>query len=207
MISECQGRDLKTKLELALTADGRFLALRASNVMNVGAHCVSLSPLAKGAGLITGSYDIPVASLRARAVYSNKAPNSVMRSSGRPEVCFALERLIDTTARELGVDRFELRRRNLIGRDAMPYTNPVGSTYDSDDYAANIDFALRLGGRDGFDARRSAAAAQGKLLGLGFANFAETSRSPVPMKCISRSCPVVRRCAKSRSIPTPARRN
>lgn len=175
MLSEYQGRDLKTRLELALAADGRFLALRAANIMNVGAHCVSLSPLAKGAGLITGSYDIPAASLRARAVYSNTTPNNVMRSSGRPEVCFALERLIDTAARELGFDRFELRRRNLIRSDAMPYTNAVGSIYDSGDYATNMDFALRLGDRDGFEARRRAAAAQGKLLGLGFANYVESS--------------------------------
>ena len=95
MLTEYQGRDLSTKVELALAADGRFLAMRAENVMNVGAHCVSLSPLAKGAGLITGSYDIAAATLRARGIFTNTVPNNVMRSSGRPEVTFAIERLID----------------------------------------------------------------------------------------------------------------
>jgi aerobic carbon-monoxide dehydrogenase large subunit len=175
MLSEYQGRDLVTKVELALRADGRFLAMRASNVMNVGAHCVSLSPLAKGAALITGSYDIPVASLRARATFSNTTPNNVLRSSGRPEVCFALERLVDTAARELGIDPIELRRRNLISSAAMPYANAVGSIYDSGDYAGNMDLALRLSDWDGFAARRAAAARRGKRLGIGFANYVESS--------------------------------
>jgi len=175
MLSEYQGRDLVTKVELALRADGKFLAMRASNLMNVGAHCVSLSPLAKGAGLITGSYDIPVASLRARAAFSNTTPNNVLRSSGRPEVCFALERLIDTAAREMGIDAIELRRRNLIAPGAMPYTNAVGSIYDSGDYAGNMDVALRLGDWKGFAARRDDAAGRGKLLGIGFANYVESS--------------------------------
>lgn len=175
MLSEYQGRDLIMKVELALRADGKFLALRASNLMNVGAHCVSLSPLAKGAGLITGSYDIPAASLRARAAYSNTTPNNVMRSSGRPEVCFALERLIDTAARELGIDAIELRRKNLVRADAMPYTNAVGSTYDSGAYAANMDRILQLSDWAGFAARRRAAKARGRLLGIGFANYVESS--------------------------------
>jgi aerobic carbon-monoxide dehydrogenase large subunit len=175
MLSEYQGRDLVTKVELALRADGKFLAMRASNLMNVGAHCVSLSPLAKGAGLITGSYDIPAASLRARAAYSNTTPNNVMRSSGRPEVCFALERLIDTAAREMGIDPIALRRRNLVRAAAMPYTNAVGSTYDSGDYAANMERILRLSDWAGFAERCRVADARGKLLGIGFANYVESS--------------------------------
>jgi carbon-monoxide dehydrogenase large subunit len=175
MLSEYQGRDLMTKVELALRADGKFLALRASNLMNVGAHCVSLSPLAKGAGLITGSYDIPAATLRARAAYSNTTPNNVMRSSGRPEVCFALERLIDTAARELGIDAIDLRRKNLVRTDAMPYKNAVGSIYDSGDYAANMDRILLLADWAGFAARRREAETRGKLLGIGFANYVESS--------------------------------
>jgi carbon-monoxide dehydrogenase large subunit len=175
MLSEYQGRDLVSKVELALRADGKFLGFRASNLMNVGAHCVSLSPLAKGAGLITGSYDIPVAHLRARAAYSNTTPNNVMRSSGRPEVCFALERLIDQAARDLGFDAIELRRKNLIATAAMPYRNAVGSIYDSGDYATNMDEVLRLADWAGFANRRRAAAARGRLLGIGFANYVESS--------------------------------
>jgi carbon-monoxide dehydrogenase large subunit len=175
MLSEYQGRDLLTKVELALRADGKFLALRADNLMNVGAHCVSLSPLAKGIGVVTGAYDIPVVSARARAAYTNTTPNNVMRSSGRPEVCFALERLIDTAAREMGIDAIELRRRNLVGAQKMPYTNAVGSTYDSGNYADNMDRALRLADWAGFAARRREAESRGKLLGIGFANYVESS--------------------------------
>jgi carbon-monoxide dehydrogenase large subunit len=174
-VSEYQGRDLWTKVELALRSDGRFLAMRAFNVMNVGAHAVSLSPLAKGSGLITGSYDIPVATLRSSAVFTNTVPNNTMRSSGRPEVTFAIERLIDTAAAEMGIDRIELRRKNLVRPEAMPYTNAVGSVYDSGTYEANMDLVLRIADWDGFEARRRAAAVRGKLLGRGFANYVESS--------------------------------
>ena len=175
MLTEYQGRDLWTKVELALRADGRFLAMRAENVMNVGAHCVSLSPLAKGAGLITGSYDIAVATLRARAIFTNTVPNNVMRSSGRPEVTFAIERLIDMAASELGFDRVALRRKNLIRPEQMPYTNAVGSTYDSATFEANMDLGMRIADWDGFEKRRQEAAARGRLRGLGFANYIESS--------------------------------
>jgi carbon-monoxide dehydrogenase large subunit len=174
-VSDYQGRDLVTEVELALAADGRFLAMRASNISNVGARCVSLSPLGKGAGLITGSYDIPAATLRARAVFTHTMPTNAYRSSGRPEVTFAIERLIDTAANELGFDRIELRRRNLIRADAMPYTNAVGATYDSGRYEDNMELAMRLADWSGFATRRQAATQRGKLLGLGLSNYVESS--------------------------------
>jgi len=174
-VSDYQGRDLVTRVELALQSDGRFLAMRAANLSNVGARCVSLSPLSKGSGLITGSYDIPAATLRSRAVFTNTAPTNPYRSSGRPEVIFAIERLIDTAAKELGFDRIELRRKNLIRPEAMPYANAVGMTYDSGTYEANMDLAMKIADWEGFEARRSAAAARGKLLGLGLAHYVESS--------------------------------
>jgi len=174
-LSDYQGRDLVTNVELALRKDGRFLAMRASNISNVGAHCVSLSPLGKGSALITGSYDIPVATLRSRAVFTNTMPTNAYRSSGRPEVTFAIERLIDTAATEMGIDRIALRRKNLVAPRAMPYTNAVGAPYDSGTYEANMDLAMRIADRDGFKARRKAAAKRGKLLGLGIANYVESS--------------------------------
>jgi carbon-monoxide dehydrogenase large subunit len=174
-LTDYQGRDLVTEVSLALDEGGRFLAMRASNLSNVGARCVSLSPLSKGAGLITGSYDIPVATLHARAVFSNTMPTNAYRSSGRPEVTFAIERLIDKAARELGFDRIELRRRNLVRPDQMPYTNAVGSSYDSGEYEINMDRAIRLADLDGFPQRRAEARRRGKLLGLGFANYVESS--------------------------------
>ena len=147
-ISDYQGRDLVTKLELGLDERGRFLALRATNISNAGAHCVSLSPLSKGAGLITGSYDIPVASLRAVSVFTNTVPTQAYRSSGRPEVTFAIERLIDIAARKLGIDRVTLRRRNLVRPKSMPYRNAVGMRYDSGTLRGqhgHRDAARRLG--------------------------------------------------------------
>ena len=174
-LSDFQGRDLVTRVALALRSDGRFLALRADNVSNVGGRCVSLSPLGKGSALVTGSYHIPTASLRSRAVFTNTMPTNAYRSSGRPEVTFAIERLIDTTARELGFDRVELRRKNLIGRQMMPYGNAVGARYDSGEYEANMDLAMRIADWDGFPARRREAEAHGKLLGLGLANYVESS--------------------------------
>ena len=174
-LTDYQGRDLLTSVELALDADGRFLAMRADNVSNVGSHCVSLSPLSKGSGLITGPYAIPVAALRARAVFTNTMCTQAYRSSGRPEVTFAIERLVEIAAGELGVDPLELRRRNLVSPDAMPYTNAVGQEYDSGEYRKNMDEVLRLADWDGFPARKQEAAARGRLLGRGFANYVESS--------------------------------
>jgi carbon-monoxide dehydrogenase large subunit len=174
-LSDYQGRDLVVKLELALAADGRFLALRATNISNVGARCVSLSPLSKGAGLVSGSYAIPTATLRAMAVYTNTMPTQAYRSSGRPEVTFAIERLIDTAAARLGFDRIELRRRNLIEPQMMPYRNAAGMTYDSGCYEANMDRAMQIADWNGYEQRRREAAKRGKLLGRGLANYVESS--------------------------------
>jgi carbon-monoxide dehydrogenase large subunit len=174
-LSDYQGRDLVTKVELALARDGRFLAMRATNISNVGARCVSLSPLSKGAGLIVGSYAIPHAALRAMAVYTNTMPTNAYRSSGRPEVTFAIERLIDIAAEQLGVDRIALRRKNLIRPEAMPYRNAVGMTYDSGRYQENMDWAMDIADWKGFGQRRRAAAKRGKLLGRGLANYVESS--------------------------------
>ena len=174
-VSDYQGRDLVAKFELALDGRGRFLALRATNISNAGARCVSLSPLSKGAGLITGNYDIPVASLRAISVFTNTAPTQAYRSSGRPEITFAIERLIDIAAGRLGIDRVSLRRRNLVRPQAMPYRNAVGMLYDSGRYAENMDLAMQLADWEGFKARRREAKKRGKLLGLGLANYVESS--------------------------------
>jgi len=174
-LTDYQGRDLVTKVELALRKDGRFLAMRATNISNVGARCVSLSPLSKGSGLIPGSYAIPAATLRAMAVYTNTMPTQAYRSSGRPEVTFAIERLIDIAATQLGVDRIALRRKNLIRADAMPYRNAVGMNYDSGRYEENMDWAMQIADWTGFEQRRREAKKRGKLLGRGLANYVESS--------------------------------
>jgi carbon-monoxide dehydrogenase large subunit len=174
-ISDYQGRDLVSKLELALDAKGKFLGLRATNISNAGARCVSLSPLSKGAGLITGNYAIPTASLRAVSVFTNTIPTQAYRSSGRPEVTFAIERLVDMAAAKLGIDRISLRRRNLVRPKSMPYRNAVGMTYDSGTYEDNMDLAMRVADWSGFAQRKREAKKRGKLLGLGLANYVESS--------------------------------
>ncbi|MGH7060775.1 MAG: xanthine dehydrogenase family protein molybdopterin-binding subunit, partial [Stellaceae bacterium] len=174
-LSDYQGRDLLTRVELALDADGRFLALRADNVSNVGARCASLSPLGKGSALVTGSYAIGAASLRSRAVFTNTMPTNAYRSSGRPEVTYAIERLVDRAAQELALDRVELRRQNLVAPRAMPYPNALGARYDSGTYEANMDLAMAIADWGGFAARREAAQRRGRLLGLGLANYVESS--------------------------------
>jgi aerobic carbon-monoxide dehydrogenase large subunit len=174
-LSDYQGRDLVSKVELALRKDGRFLAMRATNISNGGAHCVSLSPLSKGAGLIPGSYDIPAVALRAVSVFTNTMPTQAYRSSGRPEVTFAMERLIDMAAVQLGFDRIKLRRINLVRPQAMPYRNAVGMTYDSGRYEENMDLAMRIANWPGFAARKREAKKRGRLLGRGLANYVESS--------------------------------
>jgi carbon-monoxide dehydrogenase large subunit len=109
------------------------------------------------------------------AVYTNTMPTQAYRSSGRPEVTFAIERLIDTAAAELGIDRIALRRMNLVRSEAMPYRNAVGMTYDSGRYEENMDWAMEVADWKGFDARRREAAKRGKLLGRGLANYVESS--------------------------------
>ncbi len=175
LVSDYQGRDLVTRVKLALDAAGRFLALSADNISNVGARAVSFSPLGKGSALVTGNYDIPVARVRARAVFTNTVPTQAYRSSGRPEVTFAIERLIDLAAAETGVDRIALRQRNLIDPNKMPYTNPFGMVYDSGRYSENMALAMRLADWDGFRRRRAEAQARGRLLGRGLANYVESS--------------------------------
>jgi aerobic carbon-monoxide dehydrogenase large subunit len=174
-LSDYQGRDLVTKVELAVDDKHRFIAMRATNISNVGARCVSLSPLSKGSGLIPGSYAIPATTLRAVAVFTNTMPTNAYRSSGRPEVTFAIERLIDTAAAQLGVDRIALRRKNLVPPKAMPYRNSVGMLYDSGRYAENMDRAMEIADWKGFAARRREAKRRGKLLGRGLANYVESS--------------------------------
>jgi aerobic carbon-monoxide dehydrogenase large subunit len=174
-ISDYQGRDLVSRLELALDAKGKFLGLRATNISNAGARCVSLSPLSKGAGLITGNYNIPAASLRAVSVFTNTIPTQAYRSSGRPEVTFAIERLVDMAAAKLNIDRVSLRRRNLVRPKSMPYRNAVGMTYDSGTYEDNMDLAMRVADWSGFAQRKREAKKRGRLLGLGLANYVESS--------------------------------
>src|SRR2546427_424687 len=172
-LTDYQARDLAAQVELALDAEGNFLALRGINTSNVGAHAVSFIPLAKGVAVLPSLYRIPAASLRGRAVLSNTPPTYPYRSAGRPEVMFVIERLIDLAARRHGFDRVALRRRNLVPASAMPYRNPVGLLYDSGDYVAVQDRAVALADWARFEARRAEARWRARYRGIGLANYLE----------------------------------
>ncbi|MDB5570996.1 MAG: carbon monoxide dehydrogenase [Hyphomicrobiales bacterium] len=182
-LSDYQGRDLEAQAELALDEDGRFLALRSVNTSNIGAYSVSFGPLTKGVELATSVYAIPCARVRGRAVYTNTPPTNSYRSSGRPEAMFIMERLIDMAARQHGFDRVEIRRRNLIARDALPYTNALGLTYDSGAYERTMDAALARGAWSTFEARRAEARARGKLRGIAVANYIEIASGIPRERC------------------------
>ena len=174
-MTDYQARDLASRSELALDAEGNFLGLRGVNVMNLGAQTVYFWPLRKGLSMMQSVYRIPAVHFHGHAVLTHTAPTAVYRSAGRPEAVFVIERLIDIAAETLGFDRVELRRRNLIPQEAMPFTNGVGVTYDSGDYVQAMDHALRDAGWASFAARREEAAARGKCRGIAVANYIEVT--------------------------------
>ncbi len=172
-LSDWQGRDLTVTAELALDAEGRFLAVRGSNLSNLGGHATAFGPLQKGIGLMSNVYAIPSVHFRGRGAVTNTVPTTPLRSAGRPEAIFVVERLVDLAADRLGIDPAELRRRNLIPPAAQPFTNPAGLTYDSGDYPAAMATGLALADWPGFPARRETAKWRGKLRGIGVANYIE----------------------------------
>lgn len=172
-LSDYQGRDLEIEAELALDAEGNFLAFRSTNTANVGAHTVSYVPLNKGAQLMTSLYRVPAASVVAWAAMTNTPPTIPYRSAGRPEAMYAIERMIDLAAREHGFDRIELRRRNMIPARDQPYRNPFGVTYDNGAYETVMQRALDLADWAGFEERRAEARTRGRCRGIGFGNYIE----------------------------------
>jgi aerobic carbon-monoxide dehydrogenase large subunit len=175
LLSDFQGRDLAVDAELALDAEGNFLAMRGDNVGNLGARTGNYSMVQKGVEIMSSIYRVPTAHFRARCVMSNTAPTRPYRSAGRPEVMFVVERLIDIAARQFGFDRVELRRRNLVSQKELPYRNPFGMVYDSGAYHDVMDKALALADWKGFAARKAKARKQGKYRGIGMANYVDTA--------------------------------
>ncbi|MGE3245368.1 MAG: xanthine dehydrogenase family protein molybdopterin-binding subunit [Beijerinckiaceae bacterium] len=172
-LTDYQGRDLWSRTELALDENGKFLAIRGDNISNIGAYTVHYTPLRKGLGIMQGVYDIPHVYFRGRAVMTNTVPTTPYRSAGRPEAMYILERIVDIACDEHGFDPVKLRKRNLIKANKFPYKNAVGITYDSGDYARNMDEALELADLKGFAARKRESKKRGKLRGLGIANYIE----------------------------------
>jgi len=148
-LSDTQGRDHVTRTELALDHDGHFLALRVHTRADLGAYVSSFGAAIPGpiySALLAGVYKTPAVFVEVTGVFSNTVPTDAYRGAGRPEACYVLERLADQAARELGIDRAEIRRRNLIPVSAMPYKTPVGPTYDCGDFPRVFERALEISG-------------------------------------------------------------
>ena len=175
LLSDYQARDLAVEAELALDDKGKFLAMRGSNIGNLGGHTTNFAMVQKGVQMMSSIYRMPAAHFRARATLSNTAPTRPYRSAGRPEVIFVMERLIDIAAREFGFDRVAIRRRNLVTEKELPYRNPFGVEYDNGDYIGGIDLALKLGDWAGFKRRRAEAKRRGKYRGIGVGVYVDIS--------------------------------
>jgi len=177
-VADNQARDHLTHAELALDADGRFLALHVQTFANLGAYVSTFGvaiPSAIYSALFAGGYRTPAIFVEVTGVFTNTTPTDAFRGAGRPEACYVLERLADRAAQKLGIDRAEIRRRNLIPSSAMPYKTPIGPTYDCGDFPKIFARTLALADYDGFDKRRAQAARRGLLRGIGMACYVESS--------------------------------
>lgn len=173
---DCQARDHVVEGELALDAEGTFLAVRTRTVSNLGAYITPSGPpipTEGGSRMLANTYRIPTVHAETRLVFTNTTPIGAFRGAGKPEFGYVVERLVDAAARALRIDAAELRRRNMIAETAMPWRTPTGLVYDSGDFTKNMDDALRLADRDGLAARKAEARARGRLLGFGFAGYVE----------------------------------
>jgi len=175
-VASHHGRDIRSRAQLALAADGRILALRLHTLANVGAYCTgtgSMIQLMVGPWVQTSVYDIPLVDFHYQAVMTNTAPTGAYRGAGRPEAIYAIERLMDEAARQSGIDRLQLRRRNFIRPEQMPYRNPMGQVYDVGRFEHVMDQGLAQADWPGFEARLAQSRSRGKWRGQGIATFLE----------------------------------
>jgi len=175
-LSDAHGRDHATHAELALDAGGKFLALRVRTLANLGAYLSTFAPAIPTylhATLLSGPYDIPAIYAEVKAIFTHTVPVDAVRGAGRPEATYVLERLVDKASRETGLDRVDLRRRNLIRPDQFPYQTAVALQYDVGDYEPTLDMALEAIDYPRFAERRAASKARGKLRGFGLSTYIE----------------------------------
>jgi carbon-monoxide dehydrogenase large subunit len=173
-LSDAHGRDHLTTARLALDKDGKFLGLQVDTTANLGAYLstfASAVPTILYATLLAGQYATPKIVCTVTSVFTNTAPVDAYRGAGRPEATYTVERIVETAARELGIDPADLRRRNFI--KTFPYASPVGLTYDTGDYEATMARAIELADVAGFEARKAASAAKGLKRGLGYSAYIE----------------------------------
>jgi len=178
-LADAQARDNVTDAELALDRDGQFLGLRVDTFAAVGAYAQANSnAFVANLGTLAGVYRTPACFAEVTAVYTNTNPMRPYRGNGRPEAAFVIERLVDEAAAELGIDRIELRRRNTIPPEAMPFKTGLTFTYDSGEFARNLDLALEMADFAGFERRRAESQARGRLRGIGVSNTIERAAAP-----------------------------
>src|SRR6516225_7542367 len=173
-LGDAQARDNITDAELALDADGHFLGLRVQTIAAVGAYPQAGSnAFVANLGTLAGVYRTPAVYADVTAVYTNTNPMRAYRGNGRPEAAYVIERMVDLAADELGIDPVELRRRNMIAPEAMPFKSGLTFTYDCGEFEKNLDMALDLADFAGFEERRTEARQRGKLRGFGISNTIE----------------------------------
>ncbi|WP_424137919.1 xanthine dehydrogenase family protein molybdopterin-binding subunit [Roseomonas chloroacetimidivorans] len=180
-LSDSHGRDHDFEAELALDAEGHFLAVRLTGYGNLGAYMSNATTLPSTGNTVKnviGVYRTPLVEVSTRCVFTNTTPVGAYRGAGRPEGNYYMERLVDTAAREMGIDRVELRRRNHIRADQIPYDAPSGMRYDSGDFPAILEEALAAADWDNFPARRAEARKRGKLRGIGIGHYLEVTAPP-----------------------------
>jgi carbon-monoxide dehydrogenase large subunit len=173
-------RDNITEAELGLDADGRFLALSVRTYCNIGAYYTSdrnAGPPTNNIGVLAGTYMIPAIHVETSGILTNTMMTGPYRGAGRPEAAYVIETMVDVAARALGIDRAELRRRNMIPAAAMPYRTALIYTYDCGDFGKNLEDGLKLADVAGFDARRRSSEARGRLRGLGISSTVEASNA------------------------------
>ena len=182
-LSDSHGRDHDMEQAIALDAEGRILALRVTGYGNIGAYLSNgtvLQPTGNVVKNTIGVYATPLQEVATQAIFTNTSPVGPYRGAGRPEGNYYIERLLDTAAREMGIDRADIRRRNHIQPEAIPYKTPAETTYDSGDFPAILDKALAEADWDGFAARRAESSARGKLRGRGIGQYLEVTGPPAP---------------------------
>lgn len=179
-LADSQGRDNVVTARLALDENNHFLALKIDLIANMGAYSSQFGPFIPwlGAIMVPGLYDFQAIHAEIKGVHTHTVPVDAYRGAGRPEAAFQLERLVDYTARELGVDAAELRRINFIASDKLPFQTLAGQLYDSGDYAGHMDHALEKAERTSFDVRLRESAKRGRLRGFGFATYVEACAFP-----------------------------
>lgn len=177
-LSDPHGRDHVTTAEMAFDADGKALGLRVRSIAAMGAYLLDFGPripTVAGARIAGTVYDLQAVNMQVRCAFTNTVPTDAYRGAGRPEIAYTIERLLDLGAAKLGIAKDEIRRRNFIPAERMPYTNCVGNVLDSGDFTGTQAMALKLADWEGFPARRAEAQARGRLRGIGIGYFIEAS--------------------------------